>query len=464
MHRRVPMPTTHEPPNELGSLIERAIFTSAQTDRAQGYQLVGRTADIDEPTARELTIWCPSHDGLIDRSESASSLNFHQLGKRRFCISRTIADGAEYSGRHGHRLTTHCLIVSAETMGCWANSPWALMNDALESGQMVISRPIPRYLKPFRLTERSPAFDGKLVKRLAERFGATRWAKLLEIAVSKKSVGFVGSERDSQTFEHVNDVIAGLHYCLPFECRSEFSFTSGLRFSPRRSFRWVTLEPNASRQRQVARQYGVTVVDLDDPSSLDRLIDGSAPRHGWAAFVAECIRRSNLLPLEVALQQRDPKLNLQSLSRHGDQLLRNMVASPRTVNGNGKRDPAAGEPKQADAAHDLSSKPIAQRRIGCRTLRPSRSIFPDEPEVVEKLETFDDTLYDAVAGDDVSLDRLRKLWRDLLDVLGEDRVEQSREYYLRHTLSVWNDFINQGAGGQERATAALDVVCLLSEE
>jgi len=69
-----------------------------------------------------------------------------------------------------------------------------------------------------------------------------------------------------------------------------------------------------------------------------------------------------------------------------------------------------------------------------------------------------------LAGKAEALDRLTSLWPEMLDRLGYNLVEPSREQYLRYALSVWHDFIDQGDGSPEMAVAALGVLEVLCEE
>ena len=53
------------------AMIEQAVFTSAPTHRATGYQLIGRSPGLAEDDARELAVWGPSHDSLLDLGPDA---------------------------------------------------------------------------------------------------------------------------------------------------------------------------------------------------------------------------------------------------------------------------------------------------------------------------------------------------------------------------------------------------------
>jgi hypothetical protein len=45
--------------------IEQAIYTSAVTKRGAGYQIVAQSPGLHDEDARELAVWCPSHDSSL---------------------------------------------------------------------------------------------------------------------------------------------------------------------------------------------------------------------------------------------------------------------------------------------------------------------------------------------------------------------------------------------------------------
>ncbi len=83
---------------------EQAVFASS--GNAAGYQVVAASPGLCEADARELAVWGPSHDSLLDPSPEAESLNFHPLPSGAFCISRTVALG--WDGQGGRQqIETH---------------------------------------------------------------------------------------------------------------------------------------------------------------------------------------------------------------------------------------------------------------------------------------------------------------------------------------------------------------------
>jgi hypothetical protein len=453
---------------EVGSVtLEHAIFTSADTSQAQGYQLVAQSPGIGDATARELTIWCPSHDALVEGSTRELSINFHPLESGDFCVSRTAADGEEYSGRLGPRLTTQCLVVSSEMLSRNANSPFELMQAVVAGGRLPSADPMPRQLESIQMPARCSVMNIALVEKLTEQFGADRVANLVELALTSKSLAFVAPTAQQTGSPTIDRVMAGLFNCLPVMCRTAYSFTTGLRHSARRPFRWQVVEADASVQRQMVRQHAMTIVNLDDLAALDELLSQTARRHGWSAFVGECLRRGDIDALKQQLRPEQTNLNLSSLSQLGDELLREM--NRRSPGNTPLPVPAPTMTvRHAHASHRSSNADqLADADVTAETIQkpqgPSHTLCPDSTVVIEKLEALDDAVYESIAGDTLSFERLRRLWPEVLSEFGSDLVEESREHYLRYALTVWNDFINMDAGGPERATAALDVVCLLSD-
>jgi hypothetical protein len=119
--------------------------------------------------------------------------------------------------------------------------------------------------------------------------------------------------------------------------------------------------------------------------------------------------------------------------------------------------------RHAHAAHRRFEKSRAGEVVDASM--PSQQLHADSPEVLEKLEALDDAVYEAMDGQSVALDRLKKLWPATLAALGEQMVADSREQYLRYAISIWQNSIDShGIHDPARAVAALDVLCVLFDE
>ena len=98
-------------------------------------------------------------------------------------------------------------------------------------------------------------------------------------------------------------------------------------------------------------------------------------------------------------------------------------------------------------------------------MAPSKTLNPESPEVLEKLEHLDDVVYEAISGQREALEQLQKLWPDVIAELGESLVDESREQYLRYAMSIWEDTIrDNGIRNPARAMQTLEVLCLLFDE
>lgn len=458
-------------------LIEQAIFTSTQSSRMEGYQLAVHSSGIAGADLRELTVWGPSHDSLLESGEDAVSINFHPLPSGAFCVSKTTPAGREYSGRSGPKIYTQCLIVPPGVLARFANNPFALLNAAFAQGSLKVYDPLPRQLEPFRLAGKTAATDQALLALLSSDPGAAWLGALVEAAIGATTLGLIAHNQGPR-------LIAGIINCLPVECRTAFSFCTGLKRSARRPFRVLCLGHDATEQRRLVRQQELTVLEVTGKPPQQLM-----PAAGWGRFVERTIASGKTAFLAQELAKARPGLSLADLEALGNQLLEALVGE--SPEGKKKRRTSEAEPIAAAAvvAPPVETRPALsaeeQRRADAAHRRFRRAILeaaqdaphidlePDPaqvlgvqcPAALEQLERLDDTVFEAIAGKPGSLEQLRSLWPEVLAKLGPELVEESREQYLRHALRVWRNCLE---GDQIRnpglAVAAMDVVCLLFNE
>ena len=132
--------------------------------------------------------------------------------------------------------------------------------------------------------------------------------------------------------------------------------------------------------------------------------------------------------------------------------------------------------QRADAPHRrFASQPTgagAAAAIGAtndvatasQNLLATKSLAAQTPEVIEMLEHLDDVVFSAIEGKAVALEQVEVVWALVLDELGPELVEKSREQYLRYALQVWNQCLTGELSDPERAVAAVDVMCMLFGE
>jgi hypothetical protein len=100
-----------------------------------------------------------------------------------------------------------------------------------------------------------------------------------------------------------------------------------------------------------------------------------------------------------------------------------------------------------------------------KTPRPSKALDPNSPVVLEKLEYLDDLVFAAINGCGRSLEAVQMVWPEVLAELGDELVAESREQYLRYSLSIWEQCTKpDGVRDATRAIQALDVLCVLFNE
>lgn len=446
-------------------MIEQAIFTSAETDRLAGYQVVATSPGVSEADKRELAIWGPSHGSLIDSGPEAVSFNCHPLPSGAYCVSRTTMAGGEYSGR-GDQVYTQCLIVPSEELTRFGNNPFAVLRAAMAGGSLEVHRQIPRQLEPMRLLGRSAAVDSSLLTRLCQRPGASWLATLVQAAISCPSLALMASSEP----EHL---IAGILNCLPPECRAQFSFSTGLSYSPRRPFRIVTLANNPTECRQTQRRFGATVLDLSHSPPAE-----FAPIDGWSRLIEHTLKAGQISFLAAQFSKRRFELTVDDLPALGLQLMEefdeNVLPTSRRGEKTAKR--KTDEPSRpSDWLDGLQHAHAAHRRFrGGATISasdtgkpagPSKQLSADSPETLEKLELLDDLVFEAVDGDTDALARLHEVWPSLQQEMGVALLAESREQYLRHALFIWQGSVEQsGVQDPARAIHALEVLSVLFDE
>lgn len=293
--------------------IEQAIFTSAETDLSSGYQLVACSPGVREVDAQQLSNWGPSHDSLWEQGPDASSINFHPLPSGAYCISRTTPAGGEYSARRGPRIYTQCLVVGPELLARFANNPFTLLRAALAQGSLRVHEQVPERLQPFRLVGRAAAFDHSLLNQLSSDPGVAWLTTLLQAALEQDHVGLIAGR-------HGQRLVAGLLNCLPPECRREFSFSTGLRYSPRRPYRLVCLPDDDTERRRIERRYRLPVLNVGGKPPAE-----FSPHDGWPRLIAGVLTRRKAAWLASQLSHARPELTLRALQSLGDRLLGEMT-------------------------------------------------------------------------------------------------------------------------------------------
>jgi len=261
--------------------VEQAIFTSAQTSSKDGYQLVAWSPGISSEDARTLAVWGPAHDSMIVDDPTDVSLNFHPLGDHKFCVSRTVLGSAEYSGRGGRQVYTHCFILDAASFRKFQNDPFRVLSAALAIHDLRPGAKLPTDLPSMKMLPSGPPVDAGLIRFFDSPVQQQSLVAWTHHAMTSKKLMFTGGYNDRFLTVFFN--------LLPVSVRPYFSFSTRLRYSPRRNFKLIGLANDIDEQKKAARQEGCSVFQFDSPARAPE-----ASRHPWATWV------------QVALCHREP--------------------------------------------------------------------------------------------------------------------------------------------------------------
>jgi hypothetical protein len=472
-------------------LIEQAIFTSVQTSTSAGYQLVATSPGIGDVDARELATWGPSHDSLWEAGAAAESVNFFGLPSGAFCISRTIPVGAEYSQRRGPQIYTQSLVVAAKDFQAFGNNPLLVLQLAVALGHVTVHEKMPKRLEPFELEPNGDGVDRQWLAQLVRHPGPVWIGALLHTALTTSAIGIVAGERGPL-------LIAALINCLPVECRTEFSFSTGLRFSPRRPFRAICLPNNFAENQRLQRQQFLTLLEVKSSPPACHV-------DGWAGFVSSMVNTGNTDYLADVLNQPRPGLTIDRLDELGAQLAQGLApwrADRAVAERAASRDASLKLSSREDASRAASCDDPAPSHVatssdawqradgshGCRPVaaspviaensttettlaatlevdeEPARYLAESCPAAQQQLQLLEDAIFEAMAGKEAALAELQALWPHVIAQVGPSLLEAVRERYLRYALSLWRQVSHaEGTRDPARACHAMEIICLLFE-
>jgi hypothetical protein len=212
----------------------------------------------------------------------------------------------------------------------------------LAGGALRLYREVPKTLEPLRLAGRAAPVDLTLLARLAANPGPDWLASLVQAALNARAVALVGGP----PAEHL---IAGLINCLPPECRTEFSFSTGLKFSSRRPFRLIALAEDLEERLRVQRLYSVAVLDLSGPRPPE-----CRPVDSWPRLIQRVLKSGRASLLSTQFSRRQSEFMPEDLPALGLQLLEELDAS--SFSGDASEEQAWPEGVAEDVPHDVPDR------------------------------------------------------------------------------------------------------------
>ncbi len=264
-------------------------------------------------------------------------------------------------------------------------------------------------------------------------------------------------------------LFGGLLNCFPLEFRTELTFTTGLRYSPRRPLHMAPVTGDAADQRQAARCEGVTVVDLSAAAESADAVSSS-----WATYVAEAIRRDRLHDLASVLQHSPPGLTLADLNELGEQSLVAVRGQQVTIGSGAEQEhwaevSSSGSDTQrlfrtdrptGKKADEFEGKISGVGKTAC-SKTPSCGAEPNNLVGASALaEQLESTICEAIDGTKGKMEEVVRLWKAFAAEIKPEQLSSRREQYLRYTLTLWHA-CGEPSGKPERAIQALDLLEVL---
>jgi len=444
----------NESADRNGSAVDQAIFTSAQTRTRSGYQIIAASSGLTQEELAALAVWCPSHGALQGDAQHARSVNFHHLPSGKCCVSLSRWGGQEYSDRAGQRVWTHCLIAPRDVLRRFANNPFALLDAARARGVFDVQED-PQRLDRLALVGHASASDTAVIGSALNLIDPPRLCLLLSAITSQPHTAV-------QAVPFAEEIFKGLVNCLPVSCRSELTFATGVRHSPRRPFRLLAASSaEAGAQRSLAREQ-MQPISLFAPGGVQ-----AGSLSPWSRQVLHLLQEGGPKALATMLEQAPDDLTLETLAATAALPSGTTLAEPPEANCE-RTFPAGGNRlafcKQADRDRVQRPPLQAENQAAGETpvVHPLWTGAETNP-MLEALESLDDMVYDAIGGDSESLHALRELWPRLRSDIAPDLLDESREQYLIYALSVWDKFTATGASPR-LAAASLDVLHILLDD
>jgi hypothetical protein len=115
-------------------------------------------------------------------------------------------------------------------------------------------------------------------------------------------------------------------------------------------------------------------------------------------------------------------------------------------------------------ANPFTRGPHSDMRLIGKPAAPSPgALSPDSREATELLESLDDAMFMAIAGEAAIVPAARTLWAEALKSLPIELVEESREQYLRYALEETQHLPGDDPRDPAKVLVAIEMIELLSQ-
>ncbi len=256
---------------------------------------------IERMDLAEIRNWSAGSDDLISSAPLACSWNFHPLPSGKFCLSRTSRLTLLFPKEDARQVFTHGILIPPEFLKDYANNAITLFHHLEKLGLWRAGLEVMRQLwdsetdgrthtEPISNAEIMPVLrtltmDGgaeavrlESLNAFARTTGIRRFSAILDQILGNFTTVLTGNAVPEMMMEALLDV-------LPVGCRTDFSFSTGLKFSPKRLFRVIFVGNSATEQDNVRYMYNLPIISSTSVSLLqDQLLPSLKNR--WAMFIA----------------------------------------------------------------------------------------------------------------------------------------------------------------------------------
>jgi hypothetical protein len=237
--------------------VDVAVYTSSETSRSRGYQLVARSNGIDRDTAQQLARWSPSHASLVESSPRARCWSSFALENDRLVLARTFYGGPEYSGRGGLAVVTHMVVYSPFQLEGYHHNPMLLARVLSALGHLRLQPGYPDELPALTLP------GGVACRSLLRPLDAAS-----RDLIDQAQAAIRNHERVILlTGRGPEAIVESLLLRFPAAQRQHVSFTTGLKPSTQRNFSVHVVSRIDSRQRIKFDSFDLRVIEAQSPVS-----------------------------------------------------------------------------------------------------------------------------------------------------------------------------------------------------
>ena len=453
---------------------------------------------IEPMDLSEIRIWSAGKGELLSASPAAFSWNFHPLPSGSFCLSRTSHLELLFPQETGDEVFTHGILVPSQMLKDYANNAMTLFHHLEKLGLWRAGLEVTRQLWSSESPNRPPkenfpnaeilpvlktlSMDGgaeavrlSTLNAFVRMTGIRRFASILDQILGNFTTILTGNSHPEMLLEALLDV-------LPIGCRTDFSFSTGLKFSQKRLFRIVFLGTAVHEQERVRHRFNLPTVSSTSVSQIqDQLLPSLKNR--WSMFVATLFEQ-NLEGMWNEIALLDETLSLNELPRRARfwfkqigleeiyQKIREARKNDLNSEGNYKIFQArlSNPVDVQEAAASLVQSTEKGQWIENITKNCEENETPKYQESVSQvdIQRYLVTLSEAMHGNPLAQEHLRSVFHEITSSAPESVQNEASEVLLREGIRSWNEehagVTNQSCRQVEKMVDTLAAMLNMVEE